>query len=372
MKIARIQAYNLKNIPIETPPFRKVPNVENALLVAVETDDGLVGWAVGGYAHAVMVDFINRNVAPVLVGEDPHLIERIRLKMQKQFNERWLGRVFTTALACIDIALWDIKGKALGMPAHHLLGGARDRIPVYITHGAAYHGASVYSEEELAAEAAHLVTLGNRHLKNTVGRQAGGPNPDDDYRRMKAIRDAVGPDVLLAMDGAWGMTAMQAVRLCRLTEELNISFLEEPVLGNDPLLLAEVRSKTIIPIAAAENERFSSRDYLTAGAIDILQPNVCNDGGYTAGVRIAAMAKAYNTPIGHGNGNGPHNIALHAGLPNGTIVEYHFHKWMLYNAMFEEVPQPTDGYLLASQKPGVGLEPRAGLIKEFEAKSSAQ
>jgi len=366
MKIARVQAFDLRNIPIQPPPFRKVPDVENIILVSVETDDGLVGWGAGGYAHAVMADFINRHVAPALLDENPLLIDRVRQGMQRQFNERWLGRVFTTALACIDIALWDIKGKALGMPVHHLLGGAKDRIPVYITHGAAYHGAPVYSREELAAEAAHLVKLGNRHLKNTVGRQReGGPNPDDDYLRMKAMRDAVGPGVSLAMDGAWLMTAAQAIRLCRLTEELSISFLEEPVLDNDPIQLAAVRAATTIPIASAENQKYNSRDLLTAGAIDILQPNVCNDGGYTAGMRIAAMAKAYNTPIGHGNGNGPHNIALQAGLPNGTIVEYHFHKWMLYNAVFQEVPQPVDGYLTASQKPGVGLEPKDGLIKEF-------
>jgi L-rhamnonate dehydratase len=369
MKIARIEAHNLQNIPIEPPPFRKVPNVEDALLIEIETDDGHIGWSVSGYANPGLVDFLERQVAPVLKGENALLIERVRLKMQKQFGERTLGRVLTNALAAVDIALWDIKGKALGMPVHHLLGGARDKVPVYITHGAAYHGAPIYSEEELAAEAAHLVKLGNRHLKNTVGRQPEGPNPDDDYNRMKAMRDAIGPDIGLAMDGNCRMTAAEAVRLCQITEELNISFCEEPVLENDPLLLAELRSKTRIPIAAAENHKFFARDLLSAGAVDILQPNVNNDGGYTAGIRIAAMARAYNTPIGHGNGNGPHNIALQCGLSNGAMVEYHFHKWMQYNAMFEEVPQPVEGYLTASLKPGLGLDPKPGIIKEYKVKN---
>jgi L-rhamnonate dehydratase len=368
MKIGRIQAHDLRNIPIQPPPFRKVPCTENVLLVEVETTDGIVGWSTAGYAHPVMVDFVNRYLGPALIGEDPLLIERIRAKLAKQFTERQLGRVFTSATAAINIALWDIKGKAFGRPVHHLLGGAVDKIPVYITHGAAYHGAPVYSVEELAAEAAHLVELGNRHLKNTVGRQA-VPDPDDDYVRMKAMRDAVGPDITLAMDGNSRMSLSQALRLCKLTEELNIHFLEEPVYDNDPHLLAALRAQTQIPIAAAQNHRFSCRDLLTAGAVDIIQPNVNNDGGYSSGLEIAAMARAFNTPLGHGNGSGPHNIALQAGVSNGAIVEYHFHKWMAYNATFERVPQPEDGFLVVSQEPGLGLDPKPGLIAEYEVKA---
>jgi L-alanine-DL-glutamate epimerase-like enolase superfamily enzyme len=122
--------------------------------------------------------------------------------------ERPLGRVLISAPAMIDIALWDIKGKTLGKPVHHLLGGARDRVPVYVTHGAAYDGAPVYSPEELAAEAAHLVKLGNNHVKNTVGRHA-IPDPMDDFLRMKAMRAAIGPDIKLAMDR--GGAPMQVV-----------------------------------------------------------------------------------------------------------------------------------------------------------------
>src|SRR3546814_5764162 len=81
------------------------------------------------------------------------------------------------------------------------------------------------------------------------------------------------------------------------------------------------------------------------------------------------MAKAFNKPLSHGNGAGPHNIALQAGLANGSLVEYHFHKWMAYNAIFKSVPQPVDGYLEVSQEPGCGLEPKDGLIKEFSVRS---
>jgi len=117
MKIGRVRAHRLMNIPIQPPPFRKLPNVEKAIMVEIETDDGLIGWAMGGYAHPVIVDFINKNVAPELVGEDPLLIERIMLKLAKSFIfvQRDLGRALVSGLAMIDIALWDIKGKALGI-----------------------------------------------------------------------------------------------------------------------------------------------------------------------------------------------------------------------------------------------------------------
>lgn len=365
MKIARVEAHHLENIPIQSPPYRELPNKEQALLVEIETDDGTVGWGSGGYAHPTMVHFINRYVAPLIIGDDPMRIDQISAKLGKSFIERYLGRFYFSAFATIDIALWDIKGKALGMPVHKLLGGYADKIPVYITHGAAYGNAPRYSVEELAAEAKHLADMGNTHLKNTVGRQP-VPDPDDDYIRMKAMREAVGPDVKLAMDGNSRMTAAQSIRLCKLCEELNISFVEELVLRNDPRLLAEVKSQTMIPVAAGENHLFSARELLQADAVDIIQPNVNNDGGYTAGLQIAALAKFFNKPLGHGNGSGPHNIALQAGVSNGAIVEYHFHKWMAYNATYEKVPQPENGFLQVSQDPGTGLTPKDGLIKEFK------
>ena len=369
MKIGRVLAHNLQNIPIQPPPFRKLPNVEKALMLEIETDEGIVGWAMGGYAHPIIIDFINRHVAPELVGEDPMRIERIMVKLAKTFIfvQRDLGRALVSALSMVDIALWDIKGKVLGQPVHHLLGGARDKVAVYITHGAAYAGAPVYSREELAAEAKHLVDLGNVHVKNTVGRQA-VPDPDDDYERMKAIREAIGPDIKLGMDGNARMTAQQAIRLCQKCEELDISFIEEPCLDNDPRLLCELRANTKVPVAAAENHKYVARDLMIANALDIFQPNVNNDGGYTAGLRLAGLAKLFNKPISHGNGAGPHNIALQAGVGNGALVEYHFHKWMAYNAIFENVPQPVNGYLEASLKPGLDLDPKPGLIEEFEVK----
>ncbi|MFE3116267.1 mandelate racemase/muconate lactonizing enzyme family protein [Streptomyces niveus] len=364
MIITKLQAHHLREIPIQSPPYRDLPDRTRALLVEVTTDDGLTGWAPAGYAHKSIVSFINTYVAELVVGEDPLRRARIQNKLQANLTRRHLGATLTNVLATLDVALWDIKGQYTGQSVHTLIGGAHDRIPVYITHGAAYDNAPVYSVEELAREAKLLVEQGNTHIKNVVGRQA-VPDPEDDYVRMAAIREAVGPDISLAMDGNCRMTLPQAIRLCRLTEELNISFLEEPILDNEPDLLRQLRAHTAIPIAAGANHRFSARDLLMSAAVDIIQPNVCNDAGYTAGIAIAEMAEAFNVPLGHGNGSGPHNVALQAGVRNGKIVEYHFHKWMAYNAIFESVPQPENGFLTPSAEPGTGLRPRDGLITEY-------
>lgn len=365
--IAKVEIHQLKNIPIQPPPFRELPKKEGAMLLRIETNDGVVGWATSGYTHPVVTDLIDKYITPRIVGEDPFRTERIPTLFDRHIYERPLGRAFVSALAMIDIALWDIKGKTLGKPVHVLLGGARDKVPVYVTHGAAYDGAPVYSAEELAAEAAHLVKLGNNHVKNTVGRQA-IPDPKDDYRRMKAMREAIGPEIQLSMDGNLRMSISEAVKLCKLCEELDIAFIEEPIYYNDPAALAHLRKQTTISVAAAENEKFTALQLLQAGAVDFIQPNINNDGGLSAAIRIAALAKAFNIPLSHGNGNGPHNIALHAGLSNGGLVEYHFHKWMTYNALFEEVPQPQDGWLSVSQEPGFGLEPKDGIIDTYRVR----
>ncbi len=370
-KIGRVAAHALDNIPIQPPPYRSSPSTEHAVVVEVETDDGLVGWSLAGYAHPMIVDLINVYLGPAIVGRNPMQTEFIHHRLQVEFSERQLGRLLILGIAAIDIALWDIKGKALGLPVHHLIGGAREKVPVYITHGAAYGvDAKPYDREELAAEAKHLVELGNRHLKNTVGRQA-VPNPREDYQRMKAMREAVGDDIELSMDANALMSAPAAAQLCRLTEELGISFFEEPVRDNDPRLLLELKQQTTIPIAASAGRKHRALELLGSGAIDIMQPNVNNDGGFTSSLRIAAMAQEFNITLGHGNGNGPHNIALQAGVPNGGLVEYHFHKWMAYNAIFEKVPQPEDGYLAVSQEPGLGLNIRPGLIDAYKVAPEA-
>lgn len=383
MKIARVEAFRIANVPVDPPPFRTGPSTSSAVIVKVETDDGVTGWSLGGtFAHEIVVDLINKYVGPAIIGEDPIRTDAIwsRLTNPPRMSEakvgaKILGRVFTSAMSSIDIALWDIKGRSVGLPVHHLLGGAADKCAVYITVGAR---GPMYSAEELAAEAKWLVEQGNRHIKVPVGhqldpneppgRRSFAPDPYDDAVRMRAVRDAIGPDVKLSMDATSRFNAPEAIRLCQLVEELNIGFFEEPVINNDPRMMVALKAQTSIPIAAPENHMYSTLDLLQADAIDIVHPNVNVDGGFTGALRIAALARAFNKPLGHGNGQGPHNAVFQAGIADGALVEYHYGHWKTYTAIFQDVPQPVEGYAHIPSTPGVGFEPKAGLIEAYRVR----
>lgn len=373
MIIDRITAYSVENVPVETPPFRSVPNTASAILIEVVTDEGIVGWSRAGHSHPIVVDFINKYLAKQLIGEDVFQINRTknRLAMALGLGARKAGlySMYRGAWSSIDIALWDIKGQFFGKPVHELLGGARTKVPVYITFGVAYGDEPEYGIDELVAEAKHWVALGNTGLKTVVGQKVRGqivePDSRADRERLEAVRDAIGPDVHLAVDGALGMSLSESIHSCRAIEELGIAFIEEPVYDNDPELLSQLRRNTAIPIAVAETSRYSARDLLVNRAVDILQPNVNNDGGYTGGAELAAIARMFNVPIGHGNGSGPYNLALQAGVENGTEIEYHQLRWFQFNAMFDGVAQPENGFLHVSDRPGTGLIPKDGLIREF-------
>jgi L-alanine-DL-glutamate epimerase-like enolase superfamily enzyme len=288
-------------------------------------------------------------------------------------------------LSAIDIALWDIKGKAFGLPVWRLLGGAQNTVPAYVTFGEA-----AYDPDGLVAAARYWVARGHTRLKMVVGvrppREAGGAaelrgnalarvesvvgqpqDPEVDAIRVAAVREAVGPDVQLFIDANYTLPQHQALKLCKLIEPLNISWFEEPVYQNDALLLAELRRATSIPIAAGQNEgnRFRHREFLMHRSVDIIQPNVTYVGGYTEGAKVAAMAQAFNIPIANGGGWPFHNMHLQAGMANGSYVELHFRFWQIYKALFKTVPEPAEGWLTMPETPGVGLEPRDGAIREF-------
>jgi L-rhamnonate dehydratase len=385
VRITRVQATYLPEIPIEAPPYLTGPLRARAVIVQVDTDDGLTGYGMTGEPQfQSIVEFVNTQARELLIGEDPLLHERIGYRMFRTYNPRCQTGAWSQGLSAIDIALWDIKGKAFGLPVWRLLGGAQSTVPAYVTFGEA-----AYDLEGLVAAARYWVSKGHTRLKMVVGVKAprestvaglrggalaqiesvvGQPqDPEVDAARVAAVREAVGPDVQLFIDANYALPQHQALRLCKLIEPLNITWFEEPVYQNDALLLAELRRATSIPIAAGQNEgnRFRHREFLLNRSVDIIQPNVTYVGGYTEGAKVAAMAQAFNIPIANGGGWPFHNMHLQAGMANGSYVELHFRFWQIYRALFQSLPEPVDGWLTVPETPGVGLEPRPGAIQEF-------
>ncbi len=362
MKITRVEA-SVHNIPIN-PPLLTETLWRHLVFVVIESDDGDIGYGLtGGIQHHGIREFINREVAPMLIGRNPLETERIWHELFVTLNPRAQTGMWSSAVSAVDIALWDIKGKHFGEPVWRLLGGAQNPVPAYITFGLPH-----YDNEQLVEVAKSFVDQGEDKLKMVVGVMDDHQNPAGDAERVRAVREAIGDDIQLMMDANYMLSFTMAQEMCRRVEPYNITWFEEPLYGNDASLLADLRRRTTVPISAGQNEghRFRHRELLVHGAVDILQPNVCYVGGFTEGMKVAGMAQAFNILIANGGGWPHHNMHLQAAVANGWRVEFHYEMWKAGETIYVDPPGPSRGWVTLSERPGLGLEPRWDALKEYE------
>lgn len=372
MKINRIVATPL-SLPVSVAVSgRKKETNLSICVVDVETDGGLVGTGMTAITEEEVVSsIVNDIVAPNVVGMDPLRNEQIWEKLYWLLTPRGQSGYASHAISAVDLALWDLKGKAFNEPCWRLLGGARSEVPVYATFGFNF-----FDREELAEAAKSWVERGFSRLKMTVGHHAlarrDEPRPLDiviaeDARRVQAVRDAVGPDVQIYIDANCGLDYYHALSLAKRLEEYNISFFEEPISHNDIPNLAKLRQKTTIPLACGQNEGLATRfrDLLVNQAVDVVQPNACISGGFTQCLRVAGMASAFNTRFANGGAWPHHNMHLHAGLANGSLVEYHSVAVECCQLVFDGLPVPEAGVLKLPEKAGLGFTPNRERIAEL-------
>lgn len=372
MKIASVRATPL-NLPVTVGSGARTKSTFLSLcLVEVELDDGRIGSGITAITEEEVIGtIVNEICAPALVGMDPLRHEQVWDKLQWLLVPRGQSGYASHAIAAIDLALWDLKGQVLGQPCWRLLGGARDRVPVYATFGFNF-----FERDELAAAARAWVERGFKRLKMTVGHHAmqrrDEPRPiseviREDVERIRAVREAVGPDVHLYIDANCSLDYFHAQSLAQRIEEFGITFFEEPVAQNDIPNLVKLRAKTRIPLAAGQNEGLASRfrDMLVAQAVDVVQPNATITGGYTQCLKIAGLAAAFNTSYANGGAWPHHNMHLHAGLANGGLVEYHSVAVECCKLVFDDLPEPANGVLALSDAPGLGFRPNRERVKEL-------
>ena len=378
MKIAAIQA-----IPVFIPAQVDIVGVRKSVglsmcLVKVETDTGLTGWGMTAITEEeVIAEIVNRVVAPNLIGEDALAYERLWHKLYWLLSPRGQTGYASHAIAAIDTALWDIMGHHRGEPVWRLLGGARDSVPLYATFGFSF------LDREHLAEAAKLwVSRGFRRLKMTVGdsalKLAGRERPieavlTEDIARIKAVREAVGPDVALYIDANCNLDLYHAAWLAKRIEDLGVEVFEEPITQNDVPSMVQLRQRTSIPLSCGQNEglSFRFRDLLTAQAVDIVQPNVVISGGFTQCVKIAGMAAAFNIPFANGGAWSYHNMHIHAGLANGGLVEHHYLAVECCRMVYKDLPEPKDGYLQLPLAAGLGFSPDQDALKELSKRPTS-
>lgn len=365
MKIERVIA-STHRVPVRVPLLEK-PIWREIVFVRVHTDEGLVGYGMGGpILRFAQRAFLEKELGPFVIGRDPLDTERIWNDAYWQFNQRSLSGAVMGGMAALDIALWDLKGKYLRQPVWRLLGGHAATVPAYVTFGLLE-----YDREQLAEVARRLVADGHDKLKLVVAIHDAN-DVAEDAARVLAVRDAVGDGVEVMIDANHLFTPLAAYELCRRVEPYRITWFEEPLQGNDARSLAELRRRTTIPIAAGQNEghRWRHRELITAGAIDIVQPNVVYCGGYTEALKVAHLAQAFNLPIANGGGWPHHNAHLIAAVPNGWRVEFHIPMWYVGNTLFQEPPQPVRGRVTLPDRPGLGLEPNESALKEYREPES--
>ena len=290
MKIAVIETFDL-TCPLERPFGWSQGWIDQRVttLVKVTTDDGLVGWGEGAAA-----DLIDGLLAPLLIGQDP--MDRAGL-WERMFHALYNGNnavgLAGSALSALDIALWDLAGKATGLPVCALLGGkVRDKIAVYAT--GLYYTEGEFPDR-LLDEARSYVAAGFKGMKTKVG----GLSIAEDVARVGALREAIGPDIHLMVDANEAYNATTAIRIGQKLAELDLVWFEEPVNAQD--LDAYLEVKTALPMAIAGGEnlrtRYEFKPYLTRRAYDIVQPDIMHCGGITEMQRICAMANACGIQI---------------------------------------------------------------------------
>jgi L-alanine-DL-glutamate epimerase-like enolase superfamily enzyme len=301
---------------------------------------------------------------------DPMRPEAVRSTLYWRLSNKHYMGTWSCAASMIDVALWDIKGKGLKQPIWKLLGGAREKCPVYITWGLPR-----YSREELVEAAKLMIAEGHTQLKMAIAagkdpaaHMYGEPTDDDileDAARIRHVREKLGDKVTLMIDANKNARLPQAIRLAQLVADCKLAWFEDPVLKADPRLMAKLRRETTIPIAAGSTGTYDLaylREYFVNESIDIAQPNVRDIGGFTGALYAAGLAQAFNIQLEMG-GNYPHlNMHLHAGVPNGGRIEFHLGGWRIGEALFEGTPKPVRGWVTLPEAPGLGFTPRAGIL----------
>jgi D-arabinonate dehydratase len=348
----------------------------NTLVTRVHTDAGVVGEVFGGDEdrwQEQVVSLIRAHLAPMLLGEDARDVERLWEMMfhcDADLGNRALHTIdlinraiLTQAVAAIDNALWDALGKYHNVPLYKLLGGYRDRVPVIAIGG--YYYPNDAQHKALQREILGYQQAGLAGVKLKVGRV----DIPQDVERVRAVRQAVGDDFMLACDANQAWTPQQAIEFCRAVAPLNIRWLEEPVRWYDQLAgLRTVRQGTSIPVVAGQGEitRFGCRDLILHGGVEILNVDVTIAGGVTEWRRIAAMASAFNVQMAHHEES---QVALHllASIPHGLYVEIfpNIKRDPLWYELPVRRPLIRDGAMVLPEQPGLGMALNEEVIARY-------
>ncbi|MEM7033358.1 MAG: mandelate racemase/muconate lactonizing enzyme family protein [Chloroflexota bacterium] len=368
MKIISIETYQLE-CPLERPFgwSQGWATKRSTGIVKITTDDGTVGWGEGASSPAATI--IHDMFAPWLIGQNPQNRVGIWQKMYHDlYNANLAGGFGGNAISAIDIALWDITGKITGLPVSDLLGGTvRDKVAVYAT-------GLYYTEGEfptrLLDEARGYVDAGFKGMKTKVG----GLALTKDVERVAALRNAIGPDIYLAVDANQGYNAATAIRLGQRIADYDILWFEEPVGAKDVSGYAQVQAALPMAIAGGEGlrTRYEFKDFFAHGVMDIAQPDVINVGGITELRNVAMLANTFGAQVNPHVWGSPimiaatlHTIATIPPCPSANtpepyqqapVMEFDRTPSLIRETLSPKPFDQVDGFITVPTDPGLGVE----------------
>lgn len=320
---------------------------QETIFVTLTDADGAEG---RGYSYTIgdggpsVLALLRHTLLPALMGREAGMIEAIWRDLLFTSHATAVGPMMSLALAAIDTALWDLRGRRTGLPLHVLAGGAKSRVPMYSTEGGWLHlEPAALVDDALAMRAAGF--LGSKI-------KIGKPTVAGDAARLEAVRAALGADYEIMTDANQSMTQPEAARRLPLLERLNIGWFEEPLPADDIAGHARLARQSRVPIAVGESLYSPGQfaDYIAAGACGIVQADVARVGGITPWLKVAHMAEAHNLAIC------PHflmeiHVSLVCAVPNAP--------WLEYIPQLDEIAAPmacAGGHAIAPDAPGIGID----------------
>jgi L-alanine-DL-glutamate epimerase-like enolase superfamily enzyme len=360
MKIVQVKT-NLVHLPLEESlvgaPY--MPGMlREFLTVQIGTDDGIEGIGVtsfGGKIVKVLKTALD-EFGEMIKGEDPLRTEYVIGKLRAASASCGPGGIVELAISAIDIALWDIRGKAFGVPLAHLLGGVRDRVPAYAS------GALVRTSplDKLERAASALVEKGYKQMKTQLA--VDGLSAAQEIERIRVLRNVIGPDIALMCDINQRWSVAEAISIGHRIEEFGLTWLEDPARADDYQGLAKIADALAMPVCAGEYLYGIEphRQTIAHHSVDIVMIDVLRAGGITQWMKIAGMAEAANKPVASHLLPEIH-VHLIAAIPNGLVVEYMPWTWRL----FEDPPMPVKGEMTVPTGPGLGLNFAPDLFEKY-------
>ncbi|TCK28332.1 D-galactarolactone cycloisomerase [Ancylobacter aquaticus] len=345
-----------------------------ACIVEIVTDTGLIGWG-ECYGPARMNAAVIEGFRRHLLGADPMAGEVLWQVLHSRFRDYGQRGLVISALSGVDIALWDLRGKALGVPVHRLMGGPlRTRVQAYAT--GTYRLEQGDPLDYVVREVRGYVDEGFQAVKLKIGLDL-----EEDIALIRATRAAIGPEREMMLDANHGFDALDAIALGRCVADQNISWFEEPVIPEDLASYREVKAGQPIPVAGGEctATRWGFLDILTTRAMDIIQPDTAAAGGLTECKKIADMAAAFGIryiPHVWGTGIGlaaalqllavlPHTPPRHT--PREPLLEFDRSEHPFRQAVLAEPIEHVRGWVDIPTRPGLGVEIDRAALRRFSA-----